>query len=395
MNRSLSDEEKSASLKGEPDPYSASFEHVLEDSQDESLKRSFTLDRMLGTAFQKARSDFMTTQITSFDSDVENDPEEEPPDLPVSEKPQMDLDYSNEHSENIDVVSINSLPSLSDSLSVNSVQKQSESEDPVTKDSISTKDKSIKPSIRTRMKIFEANVESCEKSDVNKESHEHSEKVVSEILLESPRELSGNDIFDSNISGNGSENEVEAAEESFNKSTQNHSSIITISSANEESIVLSPNENSVIVISDTSDDSNLQENCASIANSDVINQQPSPQIEYPTDLNPFGDDEEIDVEDRPTIAITPVSSNLNSVSLNPFGDTDEEDEEASNETGKSVAESKSLNPFDSEEDEEEVSSASSAPQPAKRKLKAPKISLTPFWDKEENCDDQQDQSMSR
>lgn len=60
-----------------------------------------------------------------------------------------------------------------------------------------------------------------------------------------------------------------------------------------------------------------------------------------------------------------------------------------------MAESKSLNPFDSEEDEEEVSSASSAPQPAKRKLKAPKISLTPFWDKEENCDDQQDQSMSR
>ncbi|XP_044754118.1 MICAL-like protein 1 isoform X2 [Coccinella septempunctata] len=393
ISRSLSDEEKSANLKGDADPYSANFENVLEEPNDDSLKRSFTLDRMLGGAFQKARSDFMTTQMAAFDSDLETEPEDEPPDLPVSPKPLLG------HSENTVEFSNNSLPSLSDNSSVDSDrsdQKLCESQDPVTKDSISTRDVSIKPSIRSRVELFEAGIAKCAKSDVNRESREKS--VEFNPIAESPRK-SCQDVEQSSgdVVADVSENSVDFG----TNNSQPHSGCFSVSSRlsdSNEVIVISSEtsaEHSVVIISDASEDSSCQPTappCEKPDNIDEDVEKPTPVIEYPEDLNPFGEEEEEDDDDPFSTPSEHVPETVKPASLNPFGDSDEEAEE------ELVENSKSLNPFGSDDEEENL--APLPPQPKLRKLKAPKISLTPYWEEEdspkgqENEEKNEDQSMS-
>ncbi|KAG5883549.1 hypothetical protein JTB14_008516 [Gonioctena quinquepunctata] len=94
LSRSLSDEEKSASLKmitSEPDEFSAQFESALE---------SVDGDRELESEFAQARSQFFLTQMEGSDSSTEDKPPDipksfsappksQPPDLPESSPPHM------------------------------------------------------------------------------------------------------------------------------------------------------------------------------------------------------------------------------------------------------------------------------------------------------------------
>ncbi|XP_045473510.1 MICAL-like protein 1 isoform X2 [Harmonia axyridis] len=389
LTRSLSDEEKSASLKGgDSDPYSDNFENVLEDPRDGSLKRSFTLDRMLGTSFVKARSDFMATQMTAFDSDLDTESEEKPPDLPVSPRPQLD-DDAQKHSENI--LSSNSLPNLSDNFSVD--QKPCISRDRVTKDSVSTEDLSVKPSIRSRVKLFEAAIKDCAKTDVNSESREENDNSegVHQVLSPGDESIGGSSLsIDEKVKEDSSPNDSVVTNLEHSKA---HSSNLSVSSKisdeviNEEVIILSSetsyqpqsNEDSVIVISDTEDPKCQTSVQTSEApdRSDLENEQPKSVTEYPDDLNPFGDEEETEHQKQP------LPEADRSVSLNPFGDTDEEEEEEE-PPNRPLTDSKSLNPFGSDEDEEDDEKCSSLPpQPALRRLAAPKMSLSPFWDEED------------
>ena len=92
MTRSLSDEEKSSTLKNqftvqEEDDYSANFESALENSSDPSLKRSTTLTSVQGLEFSTARSNFFNSQIEGEKSD-----EEMAPALPKTKPPDINSD---------------------------------------------------------------------------------------------------------------------------------------------------------------------------------------------------------------------------------------------------------------------------------------------------------------
>ncbi|XP_018573486.1 MICAL-like protein 1 [Anoplophora glabripennis] len=190
--RSMSDEEKTASLKtfsNEPDNYSAMFETALESIGDESIKQEFTLTRDESSEFFKARSQFIHSQMEES-SDTGN--EDKPPDLPKSIPPELDKSELRS-SENITVLrdtlvassehSDSGFPSnrldTTVNLNNNSVSNQygkasvelEKTHNIVTKDKRATEgDTSL---VKARMRLFENNstdVNEFRKSDVNKNS---------------------------------------------------------------------------------------------------------------------------------------------------------------------------------------------------------------------------------
>lgn len=163
LSRSMSDEEKSASLLSfseAPDAYSTHFESALEFPVDSELKKKFTLTQSEGTEFSKARSTFFNSQIEDS-SDSSN--EDVPPDLPESKPPLLQTDLSEKNANSIlsDSSGFSSYKPDSNVIS-DSVSEQTNNHF-VTKDNVSS---SGGVSVRARMKLFENNDDN--KSDVNR-----------------------------------------------------------------------------------------------------------------------------------------------------------------------------------------------------------------------------------
>ncbi|KAK9876878.1 hypothetical protein WA026_015914 [Henosepilachna vigintioctopunctata] len=210
LSKSLSDEEKSAGLKVESDIFSSNFENALEHPKDDSLRHNFTLDKAAGAAFMRARADFMTTQVDISDSDSDSSREQKPPDLPTSKIPEI-VHKDGAHIENMDADGVNMLPTFSASNPLSSKLKKPtvvESQDAVTKDSVSVEDKPAMSSFKSRIKLFEdiADNREIRKSDVNKESLRLSTKIdkvpyaKSYETIDVNLELSSNDKEDEECS---------------------------------------------------------------------------------------------------------------------------------------------------------------------------------------------------
>lgn len=131
LGRSLSDEEKSASLKIEDD-YSTEFESALEKVGDDELEKSYTLE------FADARSRFVQSQL---ESDSGN--EEEAPELPQSKPPTERRDDSG-------------FPSKELYASANSDRVESASAELEKTHNFVTKDDEGSL-VRARMRLFEKN----------------------------------------------------------------------------------------------------------------------------------------------------------------------------------------------------------------------------------------------
>lgn len=332
LTRSLSDEEKSATLKKD-DEYSAKFETALEFPED-SISSEYT----------KARSCFINSQVELSDSG-----NEEPPDLPKTKPPEIvtcedtfsDSGFPNGLKTNVN----------KDSVSLSSTSKLEESHDIVTKDTISAEG-NTNSLVKARMRLFESKSDASNENTVN------------------------NQVPSTNIEDSFKDNTLD-------KDSVTQDSIITISDSN--------TTDSVIVIEESQeavDETSLgktREQTSSETSLGETEQQTSSVIEipdestrkkdeYPDDLNPFGDD----LEEKP--------------SLNPFEDEEDDllppnPQPAARKKIKPSTEDKemstlyiqrvSVNPFEEENEK---------PQPAQRKLvPAPRISLNPFWsDDEEN-----------
>ena len=418
LTRSLSDEEKSASLKkNEEDDYSAKFETALEYPEDGSLKRNSTLN---SSQYTKARSFFISSQVE--DSDSGN--EDEPPDLPKTKPPARieNVTFGGESfgdsgfpkdKKNVHVHSV-SLGSAS--------AKLEKSHDIVTKDAISAEG-NTSSLVKARMRLFET------KSDAPNETRSVNNKVPlrnasasGEVGQDNKEDSSLHSFKDSTIHKDTGEDKTEVSM----KSDKVEDSVITIS---DSVITVSDSEENASqdtpsVITDTELTPKTQQETSETPIIDDVSVKPdeddthtSPQIElnppqqipeqipeeipecivteasiatpatppqpeYPDDLNPFGDEDDVEPDEE--------SKKIANVSLNPFDDEDDEPEPSPKPTArrkiKPTADDKelstvyieriSVNPFD--EDDE-------PPQPAKRKIVAPKISLNPFWsDDEEN-----------
>lgn len=186
--RSMSDEEKTASLKtfsNEPDNYSTMFETALENIHDDNQKRDFAPAREGSSEFFKARSQFIQSQMEES-SDSGN--EDEPPDLPKSTPPKLDRDEltPREDAKVKDALVLSSdsgFPnnrlkaianpdnsSVSNRFSKTSVELE-KTHNIVTKDKPAAEgDTSL---VRARMRLFESNnaeVNEFRKSDLNKNS---------------------------------------------------------------------------------------------------------------------------------------------------------------------------------------------------------------------------------
>lgn len=101
----------------------------------------------------------------------------------------------------------------------------------------------------------------------------------------------------------------------------------------------------------------------------VIPEKPKkmPKIIYPTDLNPFGEDEDGENEEQPA-GPKSVPPKINYPGdLNPFGEEEEKDQEACaiNKSSKDDYD-KSMNPFGDEEDEVDVNQVNPIPKPRRK-----------------------------
>uniref|UniRef100_A0A6P7FQY1 MICAL-like protein 1 isoform X2 n=1 Tax=Diabrotica virgifera virgifera TaxID=50390 RepID=A0A6P7FQY1_DIAVI len=179
LQRSMSDEEKTASLKNftdGPDEFSAVFESALENADIEKIQT-------LGREFNSVRSDFFKSQIKASESSDSgtDDKDQEPPDLPKSLPPAKDIGDSVisaqidtiNRTQNSKVDSVNSTQDdsgfpkkdivhsgLKDTLSFDQ-----ESQNVVTKDE-SFEDSSL---VKTRRRLFENDVTDI-KADVNRKT---------------------------------------------------------------------------------------------------------------------------------------------------------------------------------------------------------------------------------
>lgn len=151
--------------------------------------------------------------------------------------------------------------------------------------------------------------------------------------------------------------EVVTKEESRTENTETSASVIVV-------------DDSIITISDTS--------------SSKIESNP---FEYPDDLNPFSNED--DEEKTPPSAV-PTKSDYDS-SLNPFGSEDDDETEQPAPSPVPRAKKKikpqpedkeiSNSPFKDDEDEEPKKQPS--PNSNKKIIPAPRITLTPFWNEEQ------------
>ncbi|RZC41733.1 MICAL-like protein 1, partial [Asbolus verrucosus] len=483
LTRSLSDEEKSASLKKkeETDDYSAKFESALEHPDDSSLKRNSTLNT---SQYTNARSFFINSQVKDLNSD--SGTEDEPPDLPKTKPPVFnenaistenspsDSGFPNDKLKtNVNIQSSVSLNNTSGTLD--------KSHDIVTKDTISAEG-NTNSLVKARMRLFET------KSDAPNEIHSVNNKVPLKNSSSANSEVGINSIEDSNLHSfkdNTSNSNNDTPISDSVKTLPQHSveqvlieetskeindSAITISDDNEDNAVednaqttddspsiIKSNElpmkhendeksvveeintetNETPSIIEISDDSSLkheestlqnknlpiqneireeeiinvkeevtfklehsEDNKAQVSTAEVSPSSPPKDIipnknpeEYPDDLNPFDDEDELEQEKE--------AKKSTAVSLNPFEDDEDDIPEAQSPkpaarkkvkpsaTDKDISsiyiERISINPFEEDDDFEEKTTE--VPQPAKRKIIAPpKISLNPFWSDDEEKD---------
>lgn len=212
LNRSLSDEEKTANLQSyadAPDAYSTHFETALEYTLDADLKKNSTLSGAVGSA----RSNFFQSQL---DSSSESEVETIPPKPPLSPKPNLEfLRTSPRISSDNNSFPISSTKNDSDNHSV-SVSEQ-------TNDRFVTKDNPSSPtgmSVRARMKLFENDKE--DKSDVNNTSRSSSE---SPLVTKKAAVIAIDDLEDFDNISNKKNFEVESHLEALEESTEAHSVI--------------------------------------------------------------------------------------------------------------------------------------------------------------------------
>ncbi|XP_056634823.1 putative autophagy-related protein 11 [Diorhabda sublineata] len=179
LQRSMSDEEKSASLSvftNEPDKFSTEFETALENADAEKVQT-------LSEEFYSARSDFFRSQIPcseSSDSAIE-DKEEESPDLPKSSPPSKTSAYSVISAQaDLDISAVNepiiktSYIVQNDSGFPNKDNVHSEfnlnlSSDQESQNVVTKEESSEESLVKTRRRLFENNVTDI-KADVNRKT---------------------------------------------------------------------------------------------------------------------------------------------------------------------------------------------------------------------------------
>lgn len=258
LNRSLSDEEKTANLQSyadAPDAYSTHFETALEYTLDVDLKKNSTLTGAVGSA----RSNFFQSQLdSSSESEVETIPPVKPK-PPLSPKPNLEfLRTSPRIPIDNNSFPISSTKNDSDNHSV-SVSEQ-------TNDRFVTKDNPSSPtgiSVRARMKLFENDKE--DKSDVNNTSRSSSE---SPLVTKKATVIAIDDLEDFDNISNKKNFEVEVEESTETHSVIDEEQLSTVEAKNlkyESHITLNlstdnsceiadPAETTHITISDTSID---------------------------------------------------------------------------------------------------------------------------------------------
>lgn len=386
LTKSLSDEEKSASLtkQQEIDEYSTNFESALEYPTDPSLKTTSTITN---SQFKEARSFFISSQVenaASVSSDSGN--EEEPPDLPKSKPPVLAKETFSDSSFPTTIV--NRQSSL-----VSASGKLEKSHDIVTKDTISAEG-NTNSLVKARMRLFET------KSDAPNETHsintevpstDDSSCVQAEVGEEKIEEIE--ETIDDNVTSNQSSNFDSIKIEEKTAINTEDESVITISDSDDKISITSPPQNvpSLILIPDVSETTSPPDVKLPLS--------PDPQVdksilieEYPDDLNPFGDDEEQASEQIPNKLDNSI------ISSNPFEDEEDEDicslpspkpairkKLRPTQGDKNIPPRHTLNPFEDDEDDEPKEKP---PEPAKRHIiPAPKISLNPFWSDDDEKED--------
>lgn len=360
LNRSMSDDEKSADLHkvDDEDNYSSLFETALEDSVQ---SKSDTLNSRTSLILDKYRSNFATIQNFVKTEDYSSG-EDLPPELPQSVPPQK-LEFASVTDSN--TFSENSNGSLCDSgfpsnnqhldLSVNSNVKISDFSD------------------KNQSKTAIEQLDDVNNKFFTKESTQASEN---QSLVKSRTSF-----FENEIETNQDSQNVICGEETVSTTESPRISIVEISSdVNTPEKCKIDADDSVIVISDDSESVIVLED-VSAETSPIVDKTDShqPQTEsYPDDLNPFDDD-----EDEAKVMPTP---------LNPFGDDDDEDDEVVStpipavrkklkirkedfNLSAPIFEHDNTNPFQ----DDAVST--------KKIIEAPKISLNPFWSDGEEPDD--------
>lgn len=420
LTRSLSDEEKSASLKNTgKDDYSAMFETALENSLDANLSKSYTLNSSQGFEFTQARSRFIHSQISS-DSDSGN---EEPPELPGSKPPDLeDLDKCvtstnlkecdkndsvNECDNNdsgFPLKKQSSVNSISDSVSNQLKTASTELEKThnfVTKETLESEDVTTTSLVKARMRLFEQNSSKVEEDISVSSISVPSLNENSPTSLDSQPETSisvdtcaGTETT-KNIKAEVTEEENQSEIKEEGTVDESEKSHITVLDSTEEQMIVedSPrkSEEDIIVISDSSADNSR----------DIKDDK-----DYPGELNPFGDDDE--PEETSQSKKSSESSKQYNSSLNPFGSDDDEEEQLSvsprpspkprtkkkikplvedgvlNTTSGVYVKRESYNPF--EDDDDDSDDHVQAPN-AKKVIPTPKISLTPIWDDNEEVSD--------
>lgn len=188
--RSMSDEEKTASLKtfsNEPDNYSTMFESALESIRDDNSSEFF-----------KARSRFIQSQV---EESSDSAPEDEPPDLPKTAPPKLDASEDVELKDALVKSSDSGFPSnrlvetiaKADDVSVSDRSNNASFELEETRN-IVTKDKPAAEGgdtslVRARMRLFESNSHEVDfrKSDSNKNSQN-----TFRVLSRSPKSPTSN-----------------------------------------------------------------------------------------------------------------------------------------------------------------------------------------------------------
>ncbi|KAJ8917792.1 hypothetical protein NQ315_010698 [Exocentrus adspersus] len=414
--RSMSDEEKTASLKtftNEPDDYSAMFETALESIGDDNLKSTLTRDE--SSDFFKARSQFIKSQVEESSS---SGTEDEPPDLPKSVPPKLEkseLGTSEDTTKDTVVISsvhsdsvipdhrLGTVVNLENSDSVSNQYKNASEElektyNVVTKDKPAEEgDKSL---VRARMRLFESNNE-FRKSDVNRNSHKvplrsptspthdnesitkNSIPIVKLDDLENFEQLSKKEldedttvdnkyISECSITPSYKDNDKHGYDSSSNKFVEELNDIPSDKERNEEKDVATPTkEEEADVLKENKVSSSLEKEIKS----EVLEEKISPEKEAQSDSL-----EQLETENESKNQVSDKSPARHSVQM-------ETSFLSLNTTETSTSESIYVSPTDSSKEELKTNSASKSPSPddapTKKDTDYPD-DLNPFGDEDED-----------
>lgn len=452
INRSLSDEEKSAGLQKIEDNYSQMFETALENPEDSNLLKTSTLTN----EFTLARSQFIHTQLEHSESSTEDDEEpihlqieehkkeevqqendeEVPPDLPQSKPPDLIglLAVTEDYSESKIDSSVHS--ELSDTKTVSKVTPTTERD---FNKSVTKEEHVATTSVKDRMRIFESptkeekpkdNVAAPEISKLtNLQDYSIKNDLDSKISRKKSLELEEHSASeqneetylkksDSNPGEEEKEKEVPLAPLVENKAIKLDEENLSFE---DENLVKNSSVSDIESIQTSNKDEQLDSSVIEInstLDSDIVEikdltpeklvkeiEIEETQVEeiYPEDLNPFGDDEETSEKDP----------------LNPFDDEDEQQEnvlheEVSDELPPKPMARKKVIPLpqnrkisnsDTPDYLKEISMQRISINPfennsqpnslnenshVKNVIAAPRISLNPFWSDGEEPPDEDD-----